>query len=134
CFIDASGVLRKTVKEYEVEGFYVHPVTRLLCFKRKPSKRVELKAGRMARSIEEVPIDRMTSYRLLEGQWYLVTHCFYKIGRGCYLPIWDVASRREVQLSERHNRVAVSKRQCNHAEIAKIMAWIEGRRKQIRRM
>jgi len=134
CFVDNNRVVRDSVRESEVYGFYVHPLTGLLRFKQRTGKRQRLKEQLMREPVNEVSIDRVTSFRCLDGHWYLVKHRFYQIDDGAYLPMWDVALRGQVLLRRGSNRVAVSKRQCNHAEIVKILAQIEERRKEVRRM
>ena len=134
CFVDENRVVRKSVRGFEVDGFYVHPRTGLLRFQEVPRDREAVKEQLMEELEHEVSIDRTTSYRKLEGNWYLVSHHFYRLDSSNYLPVWDVALRCHVQLRQGLNRVAVRKRQCSHAEIAKILARIEARRKEIRRM
>jgi len=134
CFVDNEAVVRESVDEHEVYGFYVDPRTGLLHFRERISKRQRLKEQLMREPVDEVGIDRVTSYRRLEGHWYVVKHRFYQIDDSSHLPVWDVALRRQVRLRRGNNRVAVSKRQCNHAEIVKILAQIEKRRKEVRRM
>jgi len=93
------------------------------------------KQRQLSQEIEEVRLDCDNSFKLINGQWYLVT--YETIDVGCYDPVratWDVIQRRMVQLTWGRNRVAVNKRQCNREEVRKIHGCIAQWKKEVRRM
>jgi hypothetical protein len=106
----------------EVVGFYVHPRTKLLCFALRPSARERKKRRLMQQEIDELRIDDTRSFKLIDDdQWYFVTYEIVEIGR-YQRPhkAWDVVQGRHVQVTWGRSRVAVSKRQCNRAEVKSI--------------
>jgi hypothetical protein len=122
-------------RQQEVEGFYVNPKTELLCFKERPSARERKKAELLAREIEEVRLDDLHSFRLIAGQWYLVSYEIIQVGRYQKPQFrWDCAQRREVALTWGTHRVAVTKRQCNREEVRRIHERIAEWKKQARKV
>jgi hypothetical protein len=135
CWIGADRDVYARPRGYAVLGFYVHPRTGLLCFAPKQSARQRKKERLLRQEIDEIRLDRSRSYKLLDGQWYFVIYEIVEIGyREETRKAWDVVQRQQVQLIRGWNRVAVSKRQCNHAEGQIIAARIAEWKKEVRRM
>jgi len=135
CSIDADRKVYQYPRGYEITGFYVHPRTRLLCFAPRPSARERKKQRLMQQEIDDLRIDDRRSFKLIDGQWYLVTYEIVEIGRHERpRTAWDVVQRRQVQVTWRNNRIAVSKRQCNREEVRSIHQRIAQWRQQLRKM
>jgi hypothetical protein len=118
----------------QVTGFYVHPTNGLLCFVPRKSKRQRQKERLERQEIHEVRIDRTHSYRLLDGQWYLVSHKWVENHGRSALLVWDVALRKHINIPHSTTRVAISKRQCNRNEVVEIQKQVADHKKKIRRM
>ena len=118
----------------EVTGFYVHPTNGLLCFAPRISKRQREKKRLLQQEIVEVKIDGNDSYRLLEGQWYRVSHIWKANGYKSQSLIWDVALRQQVKPHHHGSRIAISKKQCSHNEVLEIQEQIAEWKKKVRRM
>jgi hypothetical protein len=96
CYVDEKGIVRQVVKDREVAGFFVHPKTGLLCGAARSSRRRRKKENLPTRQIGEVRLDRNTSYRLLDGEWYWVKHEFARLGPGSQLNRRDPAEHCRV--------------------------------------
>ena len=135
CWIGADRRVYAWPKEHEVNGFYVHPKTGLLCFVPRQSARARKKDRLMRQEIDELSVDSRHSFKLIAGQWYFVDYEIVEVGRYQKAQSrWDVIQHREVQLTWGTHRVAVNKRQCNHEEIRGIRERIAEWQKQVRRM
>jgi len=80
CYVDEDGTVRQVVKDREVTGFFVHPKTGSLRYVARPSRRCRKKNDLQAQQVNEIRLDRNTSYRWLNGQWYWVKHQFVRPG------------------------------------------------------
>src|SRR5262249_27170403 len=110
CWIGADGKVYGYPRGHEVTGFHVHPRTGLLCFLSWPSARERKKQRLTQQEIDEIRLDRSHGYKLIDGQWYLVTYEMVEMAG--YEPartMWDVVQRRSVLLTCGRNRVAVHK-------------------------
>jgi hypothetical protein len=135
CYVDADGTVREVIKDREVTGFFVHPKSGLLRCVASPSRRQRKKNDLQAQQINEIRLDRNTSYRLLEGQWYRVKHQFVRLGPwGQLSDVWDVALRQNVALHRGENRIAVAKQQCSREQMVEIRRSIAEWEKRVRRM
>jgi len=135
CYVDEAGTVRHVRKDLEVDGFFVHPKTGLLRYGTRPSRRQRKKDDLQAQQINEITLDRNTSYRLLDGQWYLVKHEYHRLGPRAQLSvIWDVALRRNVTLHYGRNRIAIAKRQCSREQMMEIRRSIAAWEKRVRKM
>ena len=135
CYVDEDGTVRHILKDREVEGFFVHPKTGLLRYVARPSRRQKDKDALKAMEVKEVRLDRNTSYRLLDGQWYWVKHQFIRLGPASQLcNAWDVALRQSVALRIGQNRIAIAKRQCSREQMVEIRRSIAAWEKRVRRM
>ena len=135
CWIGTDRKVYTRPRGWEVNGFYVHPRTGLLCFVQKPSARERKKQHLLRREFDEIRFDCARSFKLIDGQWYFVVYESIEMAR--YEPVramWDVVQRRQVQLTWGRNRVAIRKRQCNREEIRTIHDHIAERKKEVRRM
>jgi hypothetical protein len=135
CYVDEKGTVRQVVKDLEVAEFFVHPKTGLLGYVGRPSRRWREKEDLRTRQIDEVTLDRTTSYRLLNGQWYWVKHEFVRLEPGSQLPnVWDVAMRQNAVPHYGVNRIAVAKQQCSREQVVEIRRSIAEWEKRVRRM
>jgi hypothetical protein len=135
CYVDEKGAVRHLVKDREVTGFFVHLKSGLLRCVARPSRRQRKKNDLQAQQINEIRLDRNTSYRSLEGQWYRVKHQFVRLGPwGQLSDVWDVALRQNVALHQGENRIAVAKRQCSREEIVEVRRRIAEWERRVRRM
>jgi hypothetical protein len=135
CSIGADGEVQAPLGGWWVGGFYVHPRTKLLCFRQKPSAHERKKQRLLRQEIDEIRFDCARSFKLIEGHWYFVVYDLIEMGR--YEPVrmsWDVVQRRQVQLTWGRNRVAIHKRQCNREEIRTIQERIAEWKKEVRRL
>src|SRR5580704_2007026 len=96
--------------------------------------RVHVRKSACCASTSTRSLDHGQSYKLLDGQWYLVEYECVEIARRESHLRWDVAERKHVRLTWGDNRVAIGKRQSNREEVHWIRARIAAREKQVRRM
>jgi hypothetical protein len=101
-----------------------------MCFVPSPSARARKKERLLRQYIDEIRLDHGQSYKLLDGQWYLVEYECVEIARRESHLRWDVAERKQVRLTWGDHRVAIGKRQSNREEVhwirARIAAWEKG--------
>ena len=134
CFIGADRKVYAGPRGWNVTGFYVHPKSGLLSFVPRQSARERKKEKLSGQTINEIRLDRVRSYKLIDGQWYDVAFGFVEIARGEMRAAWDVVARKQVRLTSWSNRVAISKRQCNREELLWIRNRIAAWEKEVRRM
>lgn len=134
CWIGPDRRVRARPPGWRVSGFYVHPRSGLLCFVSRPSARERKKERLLRQYIDEVRIDHRQSYKLLDGQWYLVEYEWVEIARRESHLRWDVVERKQVRLMWGDHRVAIGKRQSNREGVHWIRARIAAGEKQVRRM
>jgi hypothetical protein len=130
CFEDENGIVQSSWSHYRygvVEGFYVHPRTRLLQFAPTTSRAERQRENLQKQEIEGFWIDRNRAYRILDGLWYLVTYkCIRPYGSrsGCLPQMWDVVQRAKIGLRDGKNLIAVQKKQCNRDEVAQVQKLV----------
>ena len=110
CWIGPDRTVYERPRGWRVNGFYVHPRSGLLCFVPSPSARARKKERLLRQYIDEIRLDHSQSYRLLDGQWYLVEYECVEIARRESHLRWDVAERKQVRLTWGDHRVAIGKR------------------------
>jgi hypothetical protein len=100
CWIGPDRKVYSRGRNWRTGGFYVHPRTGLLCFRQRPSARERKKQQLLRQEIDEIRFDCGRSFKLIEGQWYLVVYEIIEIGRYEQVrAMWDVVQRRKVQLT-----------------------------------
>jgi hypothetical protein len=117
-------------RECEVQGYYVHPRTGLLCEVRRESKRERrLKAMRAAAGVSQLYLDDNTGYQKHEGIWYRVKLTCRVVHRKerCVV-VHDIFLKRKVHLHWGVNWIAVEKKQCNHQELKAVQSLLESGR------
>ena len=134
CWIGPDRTVYERPRGWSVNGFYVHPRSGLLCFVPSPSARARKKERLLRQYIDEIRLDHSQSYKLLDGQWYLVEYECVEIARRESHLRWDVAERKQVRLTWGDHRVAIGKRQSNREEVHWIRARIAAWEKEVRRM
>jgi hypothetical protein len=134
CWIGPDRRVYERPRGWSVNGFYVHPRSGLLCFVPSPSARARKKGRLLRQYIDEIRLDHGQSYKLLDGQWYLVEYECVEIARRESHLRWDVAERKQVRLTWGNHRVAIGKRQSNREEVHWIRARIAAWEKEVRRM
>lgn len=134
CFIGADRKVYAGPRAWNVTGFYVHPKSGLLSFVPRQSARERKKEKLSGQPINEIRLDRVRSYKLIDGQWYDVAFGFVEIAREEMRDAWDVVARKQVRLTSWSNRIAISKRQCNREELLWIRNRIAAWKKEVRRM
>jgi hypothetical protein len=134
CYIGADRKPYDHDRDRKITGFYVHPVTGLLCYLERTSARTRRKQKLVAEELTELKLDRLRSYRLLGDLWFLVTHEFVDGASSEKGTMFDVVHRINVKLKWGSNRVAIAKKQCNHDEVQDINQRIAAWNKQVRRM
>src|SRR5215471_3836174 len=107
CFEDEDGKVRSYGTygwmKYgypEVDGFYVHPRTRLLQFAPRANRTERRQQYLQKKEVVGFWIDKTQAYRLLDGIWYVVTYKRisltwrpYVKSSGCLPQMWDAVQR-----------------------------------------
>lgn len=74
CYIGKDGKVyqqSRSWRQHPVEGLYVHPRTKLLCWKQPQRRRQERLAREAQKEITRIPINGYRSYIKLNGIWYI---------------------------------------------------------------
>lgn len=74
CYIGKDGKVyqhSRSWQSYPVEGLYVHPRTKLLCWKQPRSRRHQRLEREAQREVTRVPISGNRCYLKLDGIWYI---------------------------------------------------------------
>lgn len=140
CFMGANRkvwYLRWGSDLREVEGFYVHPQTRLLCRALQPNKRALQRRQLLAEDVAWLVIDDETGYRKWKEIWYRVK--YKRVFAGWYrrnppLKVYDVVYKQEVPLEWGWYSVAIEKKQCNRDELKHVRYMLQERLWRIRNM
>lgn len=136
CFIGNNGRVWQTRwREVEVEGFYVHPQTGVLCHAPRPNKRAFKRQRMLAEEVTWLKIDDTSGYRKHSGIWY---HAYFrKIFVSHYQQpeiVRDIFLKKEVRLNYGWNLLLVTKKQCNRNELRRVQYMLQKRSWRIERI
>lgn len=138
CFMGAGGkvfYLRVYGDQYEVDDFYVHPETRLLCRALPPDKRALKRQRLLAEDVTWLKIDETRGYRKHEEIWY---HAYFRNIFVSYRQqpgmVRDIFLKKDVPLTYGWNLVLVTKKQCNRNELKYVRWMLQKRKWRIQRM
>ncbi len=138
CFMGANRkvwYLRWGSDLREVDGFYVHPQTGLLCRALRPNKRELKRRQLLAEEVTWLVSDDETGYRKWKGLWYRVQikHVFVHRRQ---MPgiVHDIFLKKDVWLNYGWNSVSIAKKQCNRDELLRVRYLLWERERRIKNM
>ena len=128
CYFDRNGRLQVLIKgkERKVQGFYVHPVSGLLCEAPVKTESASRRECWRAQEVTCLYLGSDLGYRKQDGIWYRVkwSRIVLKPEDPRIQPC-DVFLKRKVHLNWGVNWVAIEKKQCNREELKELKRLLE---------